>query len=209
MPDGLFVTLEGGEGSGKSTLARALETALSKAGHSVILTREPGGTPGAEQIRELLVRGDAGRWSPMTEALLFYAARTDHVENVIRPAMESGQIVICDRFSDSTMAYQGAAGGVPLAELKKLHALVLGEFKPDLTLLIDLDPDAGLARTHSRDGLETRFESKEMAFHERLRTAYKELADQEPERFCVLDGELPPKQLADAALNAIQERLSP
>ncbi|MEE2524955.1 dTMP kinase [Hyphobacterium sp. HN65] len=208
MASGLFVTLEGGEGSGKSTLARALDEALSAAGHSVVMTREPGGTPGAEQIRQLLVCGDASRWSAKTEALLFYAARTDHVEKVIRPAIEAGQIVICDRFSDSTMAYQGAAGGVPLDELKQLHALVLGDFKPDLTLLIDLDPDAGLARTQERDGSEARFESKALAFHKRLRAAYKELSASEPDRFCVLDGELPPDELAEIAISAIERTLA-
>ena len=208
MARGLFVTLEGGEGAGKSTLARALDRALSGEGHSVILTREPGGTAGAEQIRDLLVSGDADRWSPMTEALLFYAARVDHVEKVVRPAIAEGGIVISDRFADSTTAYQGAAGGVAADRLTQLHALALGDFQPDLTLLIDLPPETGLARTRGRDGREARFESKARAFHERLRAAFRALADAEPERFLVIDGELPPDAIAEQALAAIRDRLT-
>jgi len=204
---GVFVTLEGGEGAGKSTLARTLQTSLKMDGHEVVMTREPGGTPGAEQIRELLVKGDTERWSAMTEALLFYAARVDHVEKVIRPAVDRGAIVISDRFADSTMAYQGAAGGIELTRLQALHKLVLGEFKPDLTLLIDIPPETGLARTRDRLGLEVRFESKALAFHERLRASYKDLAKASPERFLVLDGLCNPEMLASIALKAIQERI--
>lgn len=207
MAKGLFVTLEGGEGAGKSTLARTLKTALEAEGRSVVLTREPGGTPGAEQIRDLLVRGAADRWSPMTEALLFYAARVDHVEKVIRPAVANGDIVISDRFANSTMAYQGAAGGLSLDRLQELHAIVLGEFKPDLTVLIDIEPETGLSRTAGRDGSEARFESKALAFHERLRAAFRALAEAEPVRFVCLDGDQPPAVLAEQALQAIRERL--
>lgn len=207
MPKGLFVTLEGGEGAGKSTLARALQAALVEQGREVVLTREPGGTPGAEQIRELLVRGDAERWSAMTEALLFYAARVDHVEKVIQPAIARGAVVISDRFADSTMAYQGAAGGIPLSRLKALHQLALGDFQPALTLLVDIPPVTGLARTRDRLGLEYRFESKALEFHERLRGCFLKLAADEPGRFVTLDGGAEAGSVAARALEAITERL--
>jgi dTMP kinase len=208
MARGLFVTLEGGEGAGKSTLARSLKERLEAAGRDVVLTREPGGTPGAEQIRELLVRGEADRWSAMTEALLFYAARVDHVEKVIQPGVQDGRVVISDRFADSTMAYQGAAGGLSLDRLQALHALVLGDFKPDITLLIDIPPETGLSRTKGRDGSEARFESKALAFHTRLREAFHALAKAEPDRFVALDGAQTPDDILEQALAAIGERLS-
>ena len=207
MSNGLFVTLEGGEGAGKSTLARALQAALINRGRDVVLTREPGGTPGAEEIRNLLVKGDTERWSAMTEALLFYAARIDHVEKIIQPAMARGAIVISDRFADSTMAYQGAAGGIALTQLKALHKLVLNDFQPELTLLVDIPPETGLARTRDRLGLEVRFESKALAFHERLRACFHQLAADEPDRFVTLDGTEPQDVVADRALNALLERL--
>ncbi|MBI1235228.1 MAG: dTMP kinase [Alphaproteobacteria bacterium] len=208
MPKGLFISLEGGEGAGKSTLARALQTALIAHGRDVVLTREPGGTPGAEQIRDLLVKGDTERWSAMTEALLFYAARVDHVEKVIQPAIARGAIVISDRFADSTMAYQGAAGGIDLARLKNLHRLALGDFQPALTLLIDIPPETGLARTRDRLGLEVRFESKALAFHERLRNCFRQLAADEPDRFVTLNGEEDADKVAAMALAAVMDRLN-
>ncbi|WP_394694618.1 dTMP kinase [Hyphobacterium sp.] len=208
MPKGLFVTLEGGEGAGKSTLARALQSTLIRRGREVVLTREPGGTPGAEEIRALLVKGDTERWSAMTEALLFYAARVDHVEKVIQPAMARGAIVISDRFADSTMAYQGAAGGIALDRLKALHRLALNDFQPALTLLVDIAPETGLHRTRDRLGLEVRFESKALAFHERLRACFHQLAAEEPDRFVTLNGEDDPADVAEAALKAVLERLN-
>lgn len=208
MAKGVFITLEGGEGAGKSTLARALQAAFHAAGREVVLTREPGGTPGAEEIRELLVKGEADRWSAMTEALLFYAARVDHVEKVIRPALKRGAVVISDRFADSTMAYQGAAGGIDIDRLKALHKLALGDFKPDVTLLVDIPPEEGLKRTQNRLGFEVRFESKALAFHERLRSFFRALADAEPGRFIVLDGMLPPDALAARAIEALELRVA-
>ncbi|QNL18722.1 dTMP kinase [Hyphobacterium sp. CCMP332] len=207
MPKGLFVTLEGGEGAGKSTLARALQAELIRRGREVVLTREPGGTLGAEEIRALLVKGDTERWSAMTEALLFYAARVDHVEKVIQPAIARGAIVISDRFADSTMAYQGAAGGIELDRLKALHRLALNDFQPALTLLVDIPPETGLNRTRDRLGLEVRFESKALAFHERLRACFHRLAAEEPDRFVTLNGQNDPGDVADAALQALLERL--
>ena len=157
MSTGRFITFEGGEGGGKSTQLRLLAQRLGDLGGEVVATREPGGSPGAEAIRDLLVRGAADRWSAMTETLLMYAARRDHLERVIKPALDRGAWVLCDRFADSTRAYQGAAGGTDPAFIAELEAHVLGDIRPDLTLILDLPPEAGLARAASRAGAETRF----------------------------------------------------
>jgi len=204
---GRFITLEGGEGTGKSTLAAGLEEALGKRGIKVERTREPGGTPGAEMIRELLVNGPAERWTAMSEALLFFAARHDHVERRILPALAAGRWVISDRFFDSTTAYQGAAGGVDAQTLATLRQLVLGDFAPDLTLILDLDPEAGLARAGSRGTGEARFESKGLAFHQRLRQGFLDIAKAEPERCVMIDASQPPETVLADALAAIETRL--
>ncbi|HCY55324.1 MAG TPA: dTMP kinase, partial [Oceanicaulis sp.] len=172
MARGRFISLEGGEGTGKSTLAAGLEAVLVQRGIGVERTREPGGTPGAEEIRKLLVEGAAERWQPMSEALLLYAARHDHVERRIKPELAAGRWVISDRFFDSTTAYQGAAGGIDRSTLDKLRRLTLGNFTPDLTLVLDLDPEFGLQRAGSRGGSEQRFEGKGLAFHQRLRKGF-------------------------------------
>jgi dTMP kinase len=171
MSAGLFITLEGGEGTGKSTHARRLVERLKSAGHSVVLTREPGGAPGAEDIRRLLVTGAPERWSPLAEALLNYAARDAHLTHTIRPALARGAIVVCDRFMDSTRAYQGFAGGVDMKLIDDLEAVVVRASRPDLTLVFDLDPELGLqrARTRTGDGNEDRYENKGLAFHRALR----------------------------------------
>lgn len=193
---GKFISLEGGEGAGKTTLIAGLAGQLIRSGYRVVKTREPGGTPNAEAIRELLLSGDVERWSATSEALLFYAARVDHVERVIRPALERGDWVLCDRFADSTRAYQGAAGGTERARLDTLHTFALGQFEPDLTLVVDIDPTEGLERTWSRGEKETRFEAKGSVFHDRLRQAFLDIAKAEPERCAVIDG----GQTADAVL---------
>jgi len=207
VPRGCFITLEGGEGAGKTTLARALSQALTACGLEIVLTREPGGTPNAEALRTLLVEGDPGRWSPVSETLLLYAAREDHVRRLIAPALERGAWVICDRFSDSTRAYQGVAGGLDAARIDAIETAALGHFKPDLTLIADLAPQAGLARAAARGEAVTRFEAKDAAFHARLRDAFLAIASAEPERCAVLDASLAPKELADAALAVIADRL--
>lgn len=204
---GRFITLEGGEGAGKTTLQAGLASALESQGLGIVKTREPGGTPGAEAIRDLLLTGDGDRWSPLTEALLFYAARVDHIERVIEPALARGDWVICDRFADSTRAYQGAAGGVDAGRLESLHRAALGDLKPDLTLVVDLDPRDGLARTVSRGEDPTRFETFDEGFHDRLRAAFLQIAETEPERCVVIDGNLSPDALKAAALSAIGTRL--
>lgn len=204
---GQFISLEGGEGAGKTTLIRALQAWLADQGIETITTREPGGTPGAESLRELLLTGDTDRWSSLTEALMMYAARVDHVERLIEPALERGTWVLCDRFADSTLAYQGAAGGVPDEKLRALHAAVLGEFQPDLTLVLDLDPRTGIARTHSRGEAATRFERFDADFHDRLRAAFLDIARNEPDRCFVLDASQPAENVRDLAIDTIRSRL--
>ena len=204
---GKFLTLEGGEGAGKTTLIRALDAWLKDRGIQVVITREPGGTPGAEQLRDILLKGATDRWSPVTEALLMYAARVDHVERLIEPALARGAWVISDRFADSTMAYQGTAGGVPVERIRQLHAAALGDFNPDLTLILDLDPRTGLERTVSRGEDATRFERFDGDFHARLRQAFLDIAEAEPERCAVLDAGRGPETVAAAARAAIETRL--
>ncbi|MFN3522890.1 MAG: dTMP kinase [Phenylobacterium sp.] len=187
MARGRFITFEGGEGAGKSTQLRLLVDRLKAEGHEVVATREPGGSPGAEAIRNLLVNGAADRWSPVTETLLMYAARRDHIERVIRPALERGAWVVCDRFADSTRAYQGAAGGTNAVLIAALEDHVLEGVRPDLTLILDLPVAVGLQRAGARAGGETRFESKGAAFHERLRQAFLAIARAEPDRCVVID----------------------
>ncbi len=204
---GRFITLEGGEGVGKSTQARRLAERLGAAGREVVVTREPGGSPGAEAIRELLVHGPVERWSPISETLLMYAARRDHIERVIEPALAGGAWVVCDRFLDSTRAYQGAGGGAPGALIAALEASVLGGVIPDLTLMLDMAPDAGLARTGGRGEAE-RFEAKGAAFHARLRAAFLEIAADEPERCVALDAGGDVDAVATRIWAAVSKRLT-
>lgn len=207
MARGRFITFEGGEGGGKSTQVKALAERLKAAGLEVVATREPGGSVGAESIRELLVTGAADRWSPITETLLMYAARRDHIERVIAPALTRGAWVVCDRFADSTRAYQGAGGGTDPALIAALETHVLGEVRPDLTLILDLPVQEGLRRAHSRAGGETRFESKGEAFHERLRQGFLNIARREPERCVVIDAAQPIATVAEAIWGAVAARL--
>ncbi len=189
MQRGRFISLEGGEGAGKSTQARRLTERLGADGREVVLTREPGGSPGAEAIRALLVEGAPERWSAVSETLLMYAARRDHIERVIAPAIARGAWVISDRFFDSTRAYQGAGGGAAAALIEALEREVAGAVTPDLTLILDMPVEAGLARAAGRAGGEGRFEAKGQAFHERLRAAFLDIARREPERCAVLSAE--------------------
>jgi dTMP kinase len=199
--------LEGGEGAGKTTQLRRLAERLRGQGREVVATREPGGSPGAEAIRELVLNGAADRWSPVTETLLMYAARRDHIERVIEPALQRGAWVVCDRFADSTRAYQGAAGGTDPALIAALEAQVLGTARPDLTLLFDLAPEVGLARAEARGG-EMRFEAKGLAFHERLRQGFLAIARAEPERCVVIDAAATPDAVEAAVWAAVDERLA-
>lgn len=184
---GLFLSFEGIDGSGKSTQARRLAEALRAMGRDVVLTREPGGSPGAEEIRRLVLEGDKDRWSAETEILLFTAARRDHLERVIAPALARGAVVICDRFADSTRMYQGLGRSDLRGLVDQLHALMIGR-EPDLTLLIDIDPGVGLGRALSRGGAEARFESFGEGMQARMRTGFLALAQEFAPRFAVIDG---------------------
>lgn len=199
---GRFITLEGGEGAGKSTLGRGLGEALRAQGREVVLTREPGGAPGADAIRKLLVEGDAGRWSAMEEALLFAAARLNHLTHTIRPALARGAWVICDRYYDSTRAYQVAAGGLEPDVLTALNGLI-GAQRPDLTLVLDLDPSAGLRRSQGHHAGEDRFEKKDADFHARVRAEFRAIAAREPKRCVLIDAGQPAEAVLKQALDAI------
>ncbi|WP_370213436.1 dTMP kinase [Roseovarius sp.] len=184
---GVFISFEGIDGSGKSTQVRRLADHLQARGLSVRLTREPGGSPGAEDIRKLVLEGAGDRWSPETEILLFTAARRDHMERVILPALAAGEVVICDRFADSTRMYQGLVSAEMRALVDQLHDLMIGR-EPDLTLLIDMDPEVGLARALARQGGEERFEGRGIEWQRRMRAGFLDLAKAHPERIRVVDG---------------------
>ena len=204
---GRFITLEGGEGTGKSTQAARLAAAVAEGGIVPRVTREPGGSPGAEAIRTLLVEGDPERWDALTEALLLHAARRDHVRRTIAPALAGGEWVICDRFADSTLAYQGYGHGLDRDAIATLHRLAVGELRPDLTLILDLPVATGLARAASRSGTAARFERLDAGFHERLRQGFLDIARREPERCVVIDAAPPADIVAAAILNAVRARL--
>ena len=203
---GFFITFEGIDGSGKSTQARLLDDHLRATGRDVVLTREPGGSPGAEEIRALVLEGDPERWSAETELLLFTAARRDHLERLIEPALAAGKVVISDRFADSTRVYQGLRAGDLRQKVDALHALMIGR-EPDLTLIIDMDPDTGLARARGRGGHEERFEDFGAGLQARLRQGFLELAREFPDRCVVVDGARPIDAVAGDVAGIVAERL--
>ena len=206
MP-GRFVTFECGEGGGKSTNLRMLATALEAVGETVIVTREPGGSEGAEQVRRLLVEGATDRWDSVSEALLHYAARRDHVERLISPALDRGDWVVCDRFADSTMAYQGYGHGLGREPIETLHGLAIGGLKPDLTLILDLPVETGLTRAGSRGGDETRYERMADGFHQRLRDGFLDIAAREPDRCVVIDATQEIDAVQQEVRRAVTDRL--
>ena len=187
IPKGSFITFEGIDGSGKSTQARKLAEHLQAQGRDVVLTREPGGSEGAEEIRALVLQGEPDRWSAETEILLFTAARRDHLERTILPAIEAGKVVICDRFADSTRMYQGLSRGDLRGTVDQLHKLMIGR-EPDMTILIDMDSDTGLSRALSRQGVEERFETFGADLQAQMRAGFLSLAEEFKERFVVIDG---------------------
>ena len=204
---GRFITFEGGEGAGKSTQIARLKAWLESRGRQVVATREPGGSPGAEMVRKLLVEGPVERWDGTTEALLHFAARRDHLRVTVEPALMRGAWVVSDRFADSTRAYQGYGHGLDLVMLERLYEIAVGDLKPDLTLVLDIPVDAGLARAASRRGVETRYEALPREFHERVRVGFREIAAREPGRCAVIDATHDVDAVAAAVAAAVGQRL--
>ena len=208
---GTFITFEGGEGTGKTTQIKRLAGHLRLLGHDVVTTREPGGAPGADSIRSLLVSGATDKWDPLSECLLLFAARREHLVKTVWPAMEQGAWVLCDRFADSTMAYQGYGHHVPKSFIQRLYEVVVGDFAPDLTLILDMDVRVGLGRANTRNtdtaSREDRFERMDLAFHERLRAGFLEIAQNAPERCAVIDADNTPEAIADQIRSVVDTRL--
>jgi dTMP kinase len=203
-----FITLEGGEGTGKSTQAKKLAAKLKERGIESIVTREPGGSPGAEQIRELLVHGEPGRWSALTETLLVFAARIDHIERTIKPSLAAGKWVISDRFTDSTYAYQGVARGTDREIIRRVQSAAIGDFKPNLTLVLDLPVAVGLERAKARSGNENRFEQFNAEFHEKLRQAFLDIAKRNGDRCVLIDATGSEDQVAELIWQTVAKRFS-
>lgn len=207
MAKGRFITVEGGEGAGKSTQLAFLASFLRLRGVEVLVTREPGGAPGAEEIRKLLVDGAVGRWDGMSEMLLHFAARRDHLVRTVWPALDRGVWVLSDRFADSTMAYQGYGHGLALDKIRMVYDLVVGEFKPDLTLILDLPVEEGLRRAAERGDSENRYERMGPSFHERLRAGFLEIARAEPGRCFVIPAAGDIDSIRNAIEQAVEARL--
>ena len=205
---GKFITFEGGEGTGKSTQLKRLVAALTAMGIRCQATREPGGAPGAEEIRELLVQGAVDRWQPMSEVLLHNAARIEHLSYTVKPALSDGTWVVCDRFFDSTLAYQGYGHGLDTADIANLHWLLYKDFKPDLTLVLDISMEEGLQRAKDRGDGEDRYERMGIDFHERLRQGFLEIAAAEPTRCTVVDASGSEEAVHERVLSAVRERLN-
>jgi dTMP kinase len=208
---GKFITFEGGEGAGKSTQVERLARRLRGMGLGVVVSREPGGSAGAEAIRHVLLSGAAKPLGPHAEAILFAAARADHLRQTIRPALERGQWVISDRFADSTRIYQGVLGNVDARLISRLEKVTVGESRPDLTVILDIAPETGLARATKRrgDAAVDRFEGEAFDFHKKLREAYLELAEREPQRCVVIDAGADPATVAEFVWSAVNTRLHP
>ena len=207
MPRGRFITVEGGEGAGKSTQVALLVAALERAGISALATREPGGSAGAEAIRRLLLEGEGARWDAHSETLLLTAARRDHVTRVIEPALIRGMWVVSDRFANSTLAYQGYGRGLAAADITTLQRFALGDFAPDLTLILDLPVETGLARAAARSPSADRFERLDPSFHDRLRQGFREIAAAEPGRCVLIDASGEPEAVHRGVFAAVAQRL--
>jgi dTMP kinase len=198
-----FIVLEGVDGAGKGVQSRMLHAAMEAAGLDVILTREPGGSPGAEQIRSLIVEGDVDRWDDMAELLLIYAARRSHIVQTIKPALDKGIWVIADRFADSSRAFQGVAGNLGLETVENIHREVVGDFAPDLTLILDLDPAISLDRAGARGGSEDRFEQKGLAYQQRVREGFCALAASTPDSRILVDGSGSIETVSNQIINSV------
>lgn len=206
MPSGKFITFEGGEGAGKSTQIRRLSDALETTGLNVTVTREPGGSPGAETIRGMLL-DPAADWDPPTEALLHFAARADHYTTRIAPALRDGHWVLCDRFADSTRAYQGYGLGLDMKAIEALYEIALDDFVPDLTIILDVPVETGVARMQERGDAPDRYENMDTAFHERLRQGFLEIAQKDPERCAVIDADTEIDTVTARIFDCVERRL--
>lgn len=203
---GKFITFEGGDGSGKTTQIRMLQDYLSASGANCLLTREPGGSPGAEMIREMLLTGTGDKWNSVSETLLFQAARIDHVERVIKPALARGDIVLCDRFLDSTIVYQGIAKGLGVDWVRQLSRMTLGDFAPDFTVVLDIDPAVGVGRAKARSGSENRFENMGIEFHRKIRQGFLDLAQSDARRYLIIDASRRPEEVHKSVVTALCEQ---
>ena len=211
---GFLITFEGGEGAGKTTQSKRLKSYLEAQSREVVLTREPGGTPEAEKIRDLLVQRDGGNWTPMAECALFFAARQMHIENVIRPAIEQGKIVICDRFTDSTRAYQGYGRGFDLHVIEELKSIIIGNLEPDLTFIFDLPVEDGLKRSMAQkrsasgaEASEDKFEHMDISFHQRMRDGFRQIAFDNTDRCHVIDATRGTDEIAQSIQDIVAARL--
>ena len=204
----LFITFEGGDGSGKSTQVNLLKDYLDNLNFETIKTREPGGTPSAEILRDLLTTGELEKWTPMSEALLMWASRYEHLIQVIEPALNSGKNVICDRFYDSTYAYQGVAHNLGIDKMEKLKKLIIGDIEPDVTFVLDIDPKVGLKRSLDRSNKENRFESYNIDFHNNIRNAFLEIAKKNNDRCIVVDASLNEQEINSLIVNVIDNLIA-
>ena len=208
MMNNLFITFEGGDGSGKSTQVNLLKDYLDNLNFETIKTREPGGTPSAEILRDLLTTGEVEKWTPMSEALLMWASRYEHLIQVIEPALNSGKNVICDRFYDSTYAYQGVAHNLGIDKMEKLKKIIIGDIEPDITFVLDIDPKAGLKRSLDRSNQENRFESYNIDFHNNIRSAFLEIAKKNKDRCIVIDATLNKQEINNLIITVIDNLIA-
>ena len=204
----LFITFEGGDGSGKSTQVNLLKDYLENLNFETIKTREPGGTPSAEILRDLLTTGEVEKWTPMSEALLMWASRYEHLIQVIEPALNSGKNVICDRFYDSTYAYQGVAHNLGIDKMEKLKKIIIGDIEPDITFVLDIDPKVGLKRSLDRSNQENRFESYNIDFHNKIRSAFLEIAKKNKNRCVVVDASLNEQEINNLIITVIDNLIT-
>ncbi len=203
MKKGKFITLEGGEGTGKSTQVPYLKKFLEARGYHVVTTREPGGSPGAELIRSALIQGAFCKWEPLSEYLLLSAARRDHIEKTIKPALDSGKWVICDRFFDSSVAYQGAGGQISESILHQIYQVIAPDFEPDLTFIFDIPVEVGIQRTKERASLEDWFEKMPLEFHQAVREKFGEIARNNPDRCHLIDAQAPIEEISSMLQDVI------
>ena len=204
----LFITFEGGDGSGKSTQVNLLKDYLENLNFETIKTREPGGTPSAEILRDLLTTGEVEKWTPMSEALLMWASRYEHLIQVIEPALNSGKNVICDRFYDSTYAYQGVAHNLGIDKMEKLKKIIIGDIEPDVTFVLDIDPKVGIKRSLDRSNKENRFESYNIDFHNKIRSAFLEIAKKNKNRCVVVDASLNEQEINNFIITVIDNLIT-